>query len=256
MRHRWWSSAVAKIAPLPSPSVQDTISAWQEFEARRQLFQQVFPRPANIFHDRAFDPAATSSPPALIAGPILAWRVWKLVKINGSARLQSLNQDTIYPPRQPMNGAGVAPDTGISPARGVYACKTREMAVKLSGISSTPNLRTISFQNNPNAVFPTQQSSNVVAWGPAGMVYEMRALSPTSAPLSHATHVLGQIALWGRVIEHEHGYRAEWGYPWCVEVSKEAEPMPSPMPGFPWTPPESSLADQLRETYGCKVVEV
>jgi hypothetical protein len=25
--------------------------------------------------------------------------------------------------------------------------------------------------------------------------------------------VLGTVALWGRVVEHEHGYRAEWGYP-------------------------------------------
>lgn len=25
--------------------------------------------------------------------------------------------------------------------------------------------------------------------------------------------VVGTVALWGRVLEHEHGYRAEWGYP-------------------------------------------
>ena len=25
--------------------------------------------------------------------------------------------------------------------------------------------------------------------------------------------VVGTVALWGRVVEHEHGYRAEWGYP-------------------------------------------
>jgi hypothetical protein len=25
--------------------------------------------------------------------------------------------------------------------------------------------------------------------------------------------VLGTVALWGRVVEHEHGFRAEWGYP-------------------------------------------
>lgn len=25
--------------------------------------------------------------------------------------------------------------------------------------------------------------------------------------------VAGTVALWGRVVEHEHGYRAEWGYP-------------------------------------------
>jgi hypothetical protein len=25
--------------------------------------------------------------------------------------------------------------------------------------------------------------------------------------------VAGTVALWGRIVEHEHGYRAEWGYP-------------------------------------------
>lgn len=25
--------------------------------------------------------------------------------------------------------------------------------------------------------------------------------------------VVGTVALWGRVLEHEHGFRAEWGYP-------------------------------------------
>jgi hypothetical protein len=25
--------------------------------------------------------------------------------------------------------------------------------------------------------------------------------------------VVGTVALWGRVVEHEHGFRAEWGYP-------------------------------------------
>lgn len=37
---------------------------------------------------------------------------------------------------------------------------------------------------------------------------ELEALRRTRCPA-----VLGRVALWGRVIEHEHGYRARFGYP-------------------------------------------
>ena len=181
------------------------------------------PRLPSTFQDRAFGPAPSLPPPALVAGPILAWRVWGLVEINGSVRLQSLNQSTIYPPRQPMTGVGV----GSGTSAGIYACKTREMAAEYIGP------QTGWFISASNA-------SN------------FSGFATTTMACGH--HVLGQIALWGRVIEHEHGYRAEWGYPWRVEILKA--PTPSPMPGFPWAPPGPSLADRLRETYGCEVVEV
>ena len=46
--------------------------------------------------------------------------------------------------------------------------------------------------------------------------------------------VIGKVALWGRVIEHEHGYRAEFGYP--VEV---------------WSASPRILTKVL-EAYGCR----
>lgn len=59
--------------------------------------------------------------------------------------------------------------------------------------------------------------------------------------------LIGQVALWGRVIEHEKGYRAEYAYPVSLTVwNKVALP-----PGFPVA---SGLADSLGEVaalYGC-----
>lgn len=59
--------------------------------------------------------------------------------------------------------------------------------------------------------------------------------------------VTGRVALWGRVIEHEHGYRAEYAYPYDLVIPKP------PMPGFPPT-----LATQIRavaDAYGIAAVE-
>ena len=39
--------------------------------------------------------------------------------------------------------------------------------------------------------------------------------------------VLGEVALWGTIIEHRDGYRAEFGYPLRLSVPS------APMPGFP-----------------------
>ena len=50
----------------------------------------------------------------------------------------------------------------------------------------------------------------------------------------------GAVALWGAVIEHELGYRAEWAYPLALWAP------PSPMPGFPTNP----LLVQVAEAYG------
>jgi len=48
--------------------------------------------------------------------------------------------------------------------------------------------------------------------------------------------VRGTVKLWGRVIEHKHGYRAEFAYPDVVIVQDRVQ------------------AQALRRTYGCEVV--
>lgn len=58
--------------------------------------------------------------------------------------------------------------------------------------------------------------------------------------------VIGSVALWGKVIEHRDGYRAQYAYPLLIDL----EP---PMPGFPVPPSVRKLADAIRQRYGCTV---
>lgn len=62
-------------------------------------------------------------------------------------------------------------------------------------------------------------------------------------------HVLGEVALWGRVIEHEKGYRATCAYPYRLHMDA-----PVPMPGFPRSAVKERLARALSAAYGCEVV--
>jgi len=55
--------------------------------------------------------------------------------------------------------------------------------------------------------------------------------------------VLGEVGLWGRVIEHEHGFRAEYAYPIRLV-------WPKTMPGFPRPMGELRRLQALAETYG------
>ncbi len=60
--------------------------------------------------------------------------------------------------------------------------------------------------------------------------------------------VLGQVALWGRVIEHRDGYRAEWGYPARIVVTRAR-----PMPGFPSSRRMAAWWEKIGENYGIAV---
>jgi hypothetical protein len=58
-------------------------------------------------------------------------------------------------------------------------------------------------------------------------------VTPIDAEASQ--RVIGRVSLWGKYIEHEDGYRAQWGYPYELFVSNEA------------------AAERLRADYGCDV---
>lgn len=57
--------------------------------------------------------------------------------------------------------------------------------------------------------------------------------------------ISGSVALWGTLVEHKLGYRAQYAYPLTFCVPK------SPMAGFP----KSSLLERLAAAYGIYVVE-
>jgi hypothetical protein len=53
-----------------------------------------------------------------------------------------------------------------------------------------------------------------------------------------STYVIGQVSLWGRVVEHERGYRGQFAYPFAL-----------------WLPPElQRLAAPLARRYGVEVL--
>lgn len=61
--------------------------------------------------------------------------------------------------------------------------------------------------------------------------------------------VIGQVALWGTIIEHELGYRAQYAYPLMIDLS-----VVPPMPGFPVPLRRARLAEAIVERYGCVVM--
>ena len=63
----------------------------------------------------------------------------------------------------------------------------------------------------------------------------------------------GRVALWGRVIEHEFGYRAEFAYPY--ELFRETHATScKKMPGFPAIAAQPTTIDELARVYGVPVV--
>ena len=166
--------------PVPSPTVELTAAEerlYMEFIGRRRTTVELKPQP----------------PKSLMAGPILAWRVWR---VSENGRLISLHYETVWPFGYPLVASSV-PERG---PQGIYAMKSRDDLA-------------------------TQEVS--------------------------ADQVIGQVALWGRVIEHVKGYRAQYAYPYKILLTGGR----LPMPGFPQPARDGKLAALIRERYGCLVIE-
>jgi hypothetical protein len=54
-------------------------------------------------------------------------------------------------------------------------------------------------------------------------------------------HVFGKVALWGRVVVHERGYRAQFAYPRTLLVPRR------------YANPRSDIVNELRRAYGVEV---
>lgn len=67
-------------------------------------------------------------------------------------------------------------------------------------------------------------------WGRCG-VYAWRELPQAlrqNLPAGYDLFVLGEVALWGHVIEHERGFRAEYAYPYSLRVVAVLPGAPAP----------------------------
>ena len=91
---------------------------------------------------------------------------------------------------------------------------------------------------------------DVTATNRAG-VYALKRKEDLADSSSDDEHevVFGKVALWGKVIEHAKGYRAQFGYPLELDMRMEA-----PMPGFPRPAWPERLAGKIRQRYGCVVL--
>jgi hypothetical protein len=59
--------------------------------------------------------------------------------------------------------------------------------------------------------------------------------------------ILGAVKLWGEVIEHEHGYRAQYGKP--ASLDRAIAPLVIFPPWFYGSPSPAQIMKELRETY-------
>ena len=119
----------------------------------------------------------------ILREPIVGWRQWNFMYPHF---LANLRQDTIYVPREKLEARCEQEDHSEQQAPhltctcGIYAYKEK----------------------------PRLLGEIRITYG--------RPLAP---PVSGLRLVYGEINLWGKVIEHEDGYRAQFGYPkrlWCT----------------------------------------
>ena len=152
----------------------------------------------------AFPSPITPLETAFVAGPIIAHRIWNIIftQDNRLCHLSSLNNSIAWPARFPFHAK--------------------------CGAGSNPHC--------------------VPCHGCSCGVYALKGeeqllLHPISAGnVLGPVRISGTVALWGKVIEHEHGYRAQYAYPYQLKFPRYR----SPMPGFP-DPPSLSNLDSIRE---------
>lgn len=127
---------------------------------------------------------------------ITAWRAWRVTHAADGPRLQALGVSHVWEPRTPVEARCDKSGRSIGAMSGMY--------------------------------FPSGYSSQHRAphWECECGVWAFKDLDGLTSALQEYSdvRVLGNVQLWGRVIETENGYRAEKAYPselWCF--SKDLE---------------------------------
>lgn len=137
--------------------------------------------------------ATCNDDPALLMEPVTAWRVWHATIVAKRWRLHSVllpDVPVIWEPHQPLIARHV--DTGDHTVN----CSCGESPCIGDGVWS---------------------------WG-CGIYGLKRSLTAVlsdraASSLPHAHHsvtIIGAVWLWGRIVEHAFGYRAQFGYPKAI----------------------------------------
>jgi hypothetical protein len=121
------------------------------------------------------------------AEPILGWRLWHVRPHGGGYRLESFTRHHVSWPARRRLEAGCAAHGDGAPSSGhecgIYAFKSRELAEDLLR-------RYVGVRHR----YGREQEIS-----PA----------PPGRPIA-----LGSVSLWGRILVREHGYRAQYAYPY------------------------------------------
>jgi hypothetical protein len=120
------------------------------------------------------------------AAPIRGWRVWALSAEGGGGRLRSaVYQEVVWPPRRELV-ARCLRGGWRSGWVGGHAAPAEDCGCGIYAFGAAEALT-------------AYLESCAVGWGPAGLV-------------------IGEVALWGRVVECERGWRAQLAYPASLYV--------------------------------------
>ena len=126
----------------------------------------------------------------LLDEPVMGWRLWQVRPHADGHRLESFTAHHVTWPARCRLEATCAVHGGFAPARehecGIYALRTRELAEDLLRRYVGVKQR----YGRDDELPPPPRPARPIA--------------------------LGSVSLWGRILEREHGFRAQYAYPYEI----------------------------------------
>jgi hypothetical protein len=126
----------------------------------------------------------------LFVDPVVGWRLWQVRPHADGHRLESFTAHHVTWPTRRRLEATCAVHGGFAPARdhecGIYALRTQELAEDLLRRYVGVRQR----YGRDDELPPPPRPARPIA--------------------------LGRVSLWGRILEREHGFRAQYAYPYEV----------------------------------------
>jgi hypothetical protein len=120
--------------------------------------------------------------------PIVGWRVWHALERNGDVYLRSLFHRVRWPWREPLNGSCAVWHWPLLRKRPQHASPDENCQCGIYASSLETAAAYVSPPRGGPWLIPTEWS------------------------------VIGEVALWGRIVEHTHGWRAAFAYPKALFV--------------------------------------
>jgi hypothetical protein len=127
-----------------------------------------------------------------LAAPIIGWRVWVVLEEDERHRLASVFQPTLWAPRRELTGECLVGHRRLWPF-------WRRRAARHEAPDSSCSCGVYALKDTKQAI---QYAFNAEVKGRAAIA-----------------RVLGPVSLWGRVLECQRGWRAEYAYPLRIYVA-------------------------------------